>query len=133
MITDSSDGDFSRKVSQRTAVLIGADDEERLEIRRAITHVYGIRSKVAHGDVPPDTHQDAARAVVHLPAPRVPGPDHPRPALDVATVCDDALMSAAVRKLSVAGPVRQVVDQLPEERGMRARLRKYAPASRHPP
>ncbi|MEV0131771.1 hypothetical protein AB0H83_25330 [Dactylosporangium sp. NPDC050688] len=47
MITESPDGDFSRKVSQRTAILIGTDDEERLEIRRAITHAYGIRSKVA--------------------------------------------------------------------------------------
>ncbi|MBM0238272.1 hypothetical protein JNW88_15940 [Micromonospora sp. ATA32] len=119
MITDSSD-ELSRKVSQRTAVLIGTDDDERLEIRRAITHAYGIRSKVAHGDVPPDTHLKTLPQQLYIYLRRafrdliILGPR-----FDVATVCDDALMSAAVREQSIAGPVRQVVDRLPVVPGMR--------------
>ncbi|WP_208810972.1 HEPN domain-containing protein [Micromonospora echinofusca] len=127
VITESSDGELSRKVSQRTAVLVGTDDDERLEIRRAITHAYHIRSKVAHGDVPPDTHlktlpeqlydylRRAFRNLIIL-----------GPRFDVAKVCDDALMSAAVREQSIAGPVRQIVDRLPAAPGMRTRRTRYA-------
>ncbi|MFC4998534.1 hypothetical protein ACFPIJ_11895 [Dactylosporangium cerinum] len=125
MITDSSDGELSRRVSQRTAVLIGTDDNERLEIRRAITQAYGIRSKVAHGDVPPETHLQTLPKQLHGYLRRafrdliILGP-----LFDVAAVCDDALLSAAVREQFIADPVGQVIDRLPEEPGMAARRRR---------
>ncbi|TNH26837.1 hypothetical protein FHG89_19830 [Micromonospora orduensis] len=116
LITDSKDGDFSRKVSQRIAVLVGADDDERLEIRRTVARAYAVRSTVAHGDLPPDTHLRALphqlRSYLRLAFRNliILGP-----LFDVAAVCDDALMSAAVREQHITGPIQRVVRQLSDQ------------------
>ncbi|MBF9134763.1 hypothetical protein I0C86_38420 [Plantactinospora sp. S1510] len=139
LITERPDGDFGRKVAQRTAILIGANDEERLEIRQAITQAYGVRSRVAHGDLPPDQLLGILPKPLYVYLRRafrnliILGP-----LFDVAAVCDDALMSAAVRERDIAGPVRLVIDQLPEEPGMRTWLRRagaptVGPGTHSPP
>jgi hypothetical protein len=112
------DGDFSRKVAQRAAVLIGADDDERLAIRRDITKAYSVRSKVAHGDTPPDALltdlpqrlrdylRRAFRDLIIL-----------GPMFDVAEVCDDALLSGAIREQKIAVPVQDVAWSAPTADG----------------
>ena len=116
MITEGPDGDFTRKVSQRAAALIGIDDDERLKIRRVITQAYTVRSKVAHGDLPPDTHLRTLPRRLHTCLRRafrnliILGP-----LFDVATDCDDALLSVTVREQRIGASVQQVVQQLPDE------------------
>jgi hypothetical protein len=50
---DSDKVDLTRKVSQRAAVLLGHDDDERLEIRDLAKIMYRVRSAHVHGG--PDT------------------------------------------------------------------------------
>jgi len=45
-------GEFTRKVSQRAAVLAGRNDAERLEFERLVHEAYGARSIYAHGSTP---------------------------------------------------------------------------------
>jgi Apea-like HEPN len=47
-----SGSDFTRKVSQRAAVLAGEGDAQRLEIARLVRDAYDARSKYAHGSTP---------------------------------------------------------------------------------
>lgn len=49
---DPDRADFTRKISQRAAVLAGKDDAQRLEIARLVSNAYGARSKYAHGSTP---------------------------------------------------------------------------------
>jgi hypothetical protein len=49
---DSDRADFTRKVSQRAAVLAGETDAERLRIARLVRDAYTVRSKYAHGSAP---------------------------------------------------------------------------------
>lgn len=46
--TDTAE--LSHKLSERTALFLGADGKERLEIFQNVKKAYGIRSKVLHGD-----------------------------------------------------------------------------------
>jgi hypothetical protein len=46
---DPDRGDFTRKVSQRAAVLAGEDDTQRLEFERLVRDAYSARSAYAHG------------------------------------------------------------------------------------
>src|SRR5258707_11113951 len=45
-------GEFTRKVSQRAAILAGRDDAERLAFERLVHDAYGARSVYAHGSRP---------------------------------------------------------------------------------
>jgi hypothetical protein len=49
---DDDRGDFTRKLSQRAAVLAGRNDAERLETRRLVRDAYWARSEYAHGGKP---------------------------------------------------------------------------------
>ncbi|NIL64735.1 HEPN domain-containing protein [Salinispora arenicola] len=49
LVPDSSDGDYARRVAQRTAVLIGDGRIDRVAIYHDVKTAYGIRSTVVHG------------------------------------------------------------------------------------
>lgn len=49
---DPDRGEFTRKVSQRAAILAGRNDAERLKFERMVREAYDARSKYAHGDTP---------------------------------------------------------------------------------
>ena len=49
---DPDRGEFTRKVSQRAAVLSGRNDAQRLEFERLVHDAYGARSIYAHGSTP---------------------------------------------------------------------------------
>ncbi|WP_431948048.1 hypothetical protein [Micromonospora marina] len=112
--SEKGEGDFTRKVSQRTAVLIGLDDEERLEILRTVKQAYNIRSQVAHGALPSGNGLATLPGQLRAYLRRVfrnliiLGP-----LFDLATICDNALVSAAVREEQITGPIHQVVEPLP--------------------
>ncbi|GAA2501507.1 HEPN domain-containing protein [Winogradskya humida] len=124
-------GDFTRKVAQRTAILIGRDGEDRLSIYRDVSSAYGIRSQLAHGDLVQEVKlqglparlygylREVFRALIIL-----------GPLFRVDTVCDDALLSAAVRQTHITDPTRAVVDRLPETtRSLRSRARAARPGA----
>ncbi|MFG1995330.1 hypothetical protein ACGFJ7_35680 [Actinoplanes sp. NPDC048988] len=142
LMTGAGEGhsDLGRKVAQRTAVLIGRSDEDRLQIRQAIADAYGIRSSVAHGDDPDERHLPTLPRQLHAYLQQVLrdliilGPDF---AVDKS--CDDALLSVAIREKAITGPVGEAVAGLPASarwiradvsiRG-RARLRRRVPRDR---
>jgi hypothetical protein len=61
---DSDSGDFTRKVSQRAAVLAGRNDANRLEIEQLIRAAYKARSAYAHGSPPSKIDLAELRGVV---------------------------------------------------------------------
>lgn len=142
LMTGAGEGhsDLGRKVAQRTAILIGRTDEDRLEIRQTITNAYGIRSSVAHGDDPDERHLPTLPRQLHAYLQQVLrdlillGPDF---AVDKS--CDEALLSAAVRKQAIADPVREALAELPASARWiradprtpgRARRRRWVPHDR---
>jgi hypothetical protein len=56
--------ELNRKVSQRAAVLAGANDEERNEVAQLVRDAYGARSAYAHGSKPGEIDLPALRQVV---------------------------------------------------------------------
>jgi Apea-like HEPN len=52
LLAGRQDGDLTRKISQRAAILVGTNDVERLAIRRLVCDAYRARSDYAHGNKP---------------------------------------------------------------------------------
>lgn len=105
--------DLKRRTAQRTAVLVGRDDAERLEIYNRVDTAYKVRSAVAHGSEvkeaqlkPTLTH---LRAIVRRALVRtiVLGPQ-----LDPDTVFDEALLSTQVRRERIKKPVAAFLEPL---------------------
>lgn len=103
---DGASGEVARKVAQRTAVLVGRDDEDRLRTAEVLRIAYTARSRWAHGDDlrPQDTpdvaglRDIARRAFIAWLANTAEynGRD------DLRDHCDRALLSTAARAELVA-------------------------------
>jgi hypothetical protein len=96
--SDKDHGSIARKVSQRAAILIGEDDDDRLAVHASIRAAYAARSAFAHGSQGTKTVDDANLAkVVRLIARRwlALAGSHPGP--HMATLLDNALLSVTVR------------------------------------
>ena len=52
---------ITQMLAERTAFLLGKDQAERIEWHRAVTKLYGSRSKVMHGDTDPITDDELAK------------------------------------------------------------------------
>jgi len=61
---DPDRGDYTRKVSQRAAVLAGRNDANRLAIERLVRDAYKARSAYAHGSEPNKIDLAALRRIV---------------------------------------------------------------------
>ncbi|MEU4425789.1 hypothetical protein AB0F81_34640 [Actinoplanes sp. NPDC024001] len=117
LVPDWNTGELARKVAQRTAVLIGAGDDDRVAVHRDVKKAYTIRSNVAHGS-PLTPHQLEELAV--LPS-RLYG--YLRevfraliilgPRFTAERECDTALLSRAVRHERIRGPVQEAIARLP--------------------
>jgi hypothetical protein len=116
LIPEKGGGDFSRKVAQRTAVMIGDGDEDRLTVYRDVARCYSLRSRFAHGDAiePEDLDVLPTKAYGYLREVLrtliILGPH-----FKVADTCDDALVSASVRAEQITVPVSAVIDALPSD------------------
>jgi hypothetical protein len=100
-----SPGEYTRKVSQRAAVLAGMNDSERLEFEQLVHDVYGTRSKYAHGSAPtkeldlPKLRRVVRRCLLTrlvIGDPAAEGPLH--------TVADRALLSHEVLDRCILRP-----------------------------
>jgi hypothetical protein len=105
--------DLTRRVAQRTAVLIGRDDVDRLRTEQLVRNGYKVRSTLAHGDTPSQEGLDDLAKNLRAIARRV----FARciilgPALNIAQTCDQALLSAQRRQLEIETPIAQVAAQL---------------------
>ena len=91
--------DLARRTAQRVAVLVGRDDNERLQINDAVHLAYKVRSRIVHGDDPNleqlATALDNMRAIVRRAISRavILGPSE-----DLNELCDQALLSGSVRR-----------------------------------
>jgi hypothetical protein len=112
-VTETDKGDLSRKVSQRAAVLLGADDDERVAVARTIATAYSVRSTVAHGSavrkpdleaLVPTLYDYLRRTLCRL---IILGPD-----FDPATECDTALLSVQARDERIHEPVAEILAQV---------------------
>ncbi|GAB1332045.1 hypothetical protein ACE1SV_63840 [Streptomyces sennicomposti] len=61
---DGGHADLSRKTQQRAAVLVGADDGDRLQVRNTVRTDYAARSAYAHGGKDKASDLQALRSVV---------------------------------------------------------------------
>jgi len=109
---DGGRSDLSRKIQQRAAVLVGADDDDRLEVRNTVGAGYAARSAYAHGDKEKVSDLQALRSVVcrvlvhwvvqavecTLLSGRHGGRD------GLANVLDDALLSHRLHQEHIVGP-----------------------------
>lgn len=90
---DPDRGDFTRKVSQRAAVLAGGSDADRLAIGQLVRNAYSARSAYAHGSDPRMIDLAALRRIVrHCILTRLILGD-PTPAGRLHDVADRALLS----------------------------------------
>ncbi|MFF5249103.1 hypothetical protein ACFY3V_32890 [Streptosporangium sp. NPDC000095] len=103
------DGDLTRRVAQRTAVLVGHDDNGRLQAEKLVRKAYGVRSILAHGGNPSDNHATAAlasemRKVLRRSIMRriILGPD-----IDITESCDSALLSMHERESIIEAPIKR--------------------------
>lgn len=65
-LVSTSTAELSHQVSERVAVLLGKDAQERLSIYNDIKKGYGIRSKAAHGEPVRGTEADTAALLVTI-------------------------------------------------------------------
>lgn len=100
------DGDLTRRVAQRAAVLVGNDDEHRLQVEEIVRSGYRERSLLAHGDALSDggateALAESMRKILREAIARriVLGPE-----IDIAVSCDRALLSASERGSIIAAP-----------------------------
>ncbi|CRK57076.1 hypothetical protein [Alloactinosynnema sp. L-07] len=106
-------GDLKRRTAQRTAVLVGRDDAERLAIYSHVDTAYKVRNAVAHGSEAKEKQLTATithlRAIVRRALIRtiVLGPH-----LDPDTVFDEALLSTQVRHERIEQEVAAFLEPL---------------------
>ncbi|GLW12026.1 hypothetical protein Misp01_71540 [Microtetraspora sp. NBRC 13810] len=103
------DGDLTRRVTQRAAILVGHDDNDRLQTKELVRKAYAIRSIIAHGGNPGDDHATATlasemRKILRKSIIRriILGPD-----IDIAASCDNALLSTHERESVIEAPIKR--------------------------
>ncbi len=113
--TDSDRQDFTRKVSQRAAVLAGWNDAERLDVARVVRAAYGARSAYAHGGEASEVSLPELRRVVRrcLLARLVLGDPTPG-GQTLAGLADDALLSHTLMEEQVLRPLAEFRRQVDE-------------------
>jgi len=106
-IAGEKDGDLTRRVTQRAAVLAGRDDNGRLKIEELVRDAYRTRSRLAHGDNVSDDHATSAlasdmRKILRKSIMRriILGPD-----INIAISCDRALLSTHERESIIEAPI----------------------------
>ncbi|MFI7296896.1 hypothetical protein [Streptomyces sp. NPDC050121] len=109
---DGGHADLSRKMQQRAAVLVGADDDDRLQVRDTVRVGYAARSAYAHGGKDKASDLQALRAVVcrvlvqwvaqAAHCSRLLGRHGGRDGL--VNLLDDALLSHGLRQEHIVGP-----------------------------
>ncbi|MET7965441.1 hypothetical protein [Micromonospora sp. NPDC005305] len=110
--TDGVEG-LTRRVSQRTAVLIGRGDDERITVEKQVREAYSVRSKVAHGDTPSNTDlQDLAMTMRRITRRAFLRLITLGPSFDVAANCDEALLSRRARERSIEKPLSSTLSRL---------------------
>ena len=111
--SESPGGEYTRKVSQRAAVLAGRNDAERLEFERLVHDAYNTRSKYAHGSAPkkeldlPKLRRVVRRCLLTrliIGDPTADGPLH--------TVADRALLSHEMLDRCVRQPVSEFTQRV---------------------
>ncbi len=65
-LVSTSTTELSHQVSERVAILLGVDAEDRLSIYNDIKKGYGVRSKTAHGEPLKETEQDVKDMLISL-------------------------------------------------------------------
>ncbi|MFF0066520.1 hypothetical protein ACFYRC_34305 [Streptomyces sp. NPDC005279] len=96
--SDKDHASIARKVSQRAAVLVGDDDDDRLAVQALIQAAYAARSAFAHGSQGTKTVDDTdLERVVRLIMRRWLALAGTHPGRRLAALLDDALLSATVR------------------------------------
>jgi transposase-like protein len=121
--TDSDRQDFTRKVSQRAALLAGFNDTERLEFANVLRAAYDARSKYAHGAKPRKVALPALRRIVRrcLLARLILG-DPTASGQTLADLTDDALLSHTDLERQISQPfeeLRRQIDDTPQTRSGR--------------
>jgi hypothetical protein len=108
---DSREGEMTRRISQRAAVLVGRDDAERLSVAEEIKNVYNIRSRVVHGGAEPTERDlETLRAVVRRAIlGRLVHGEPPAGEDSLVAFCDHALLSTTVLT-QLRDPLRQYDD-----------------------
>ncbi|MFI1376096.1 hypothetical protein ACH4UY_29320 [Streptomyces longwoodensis] len=109
---DGGHADLSRKMQQRAAVLVGADDDDRLQVRDTVRVGYAARSAYAHGGKDKASDLQALRAVVcRVIAQWVAQAAHCSRLLGrhggrdgLVNLLDDALLSHRLRQEHIVGP-----------------------------
>lgn len=110
---DPERADLTRRVAQRTAVLIGRDDDDRLRTAQLVRDGYDVRSTLAHGGTPSQEGLDELakrlRGITRRVFVRriILGP-----ALNIAQTCDRALLSAQHRQVEIETRILEVSAQL---------------------
>ncbi|MFH9888031.1 hypothetical protein ACH4OQ_38185 [Streptomyces luteogriseus] len=109
---DGGRSDLSRKVQQRAAVLVGEDDDDRLQVRNTVGAGYAARSAYVHGDKEKESDLQAlqrvvCRVLVHwvvqaTHCAQLSGRHTGREGL--VNLLDDALLSGGLHQEHVAGP-----------------------------
>jgi hypothetical protein len=65
-LVSTSITELSHQVSERVAVLLGSDEEERVTIYNDIKKGYNVRSKTAHGEPLKEKEQDVKDMLIRL-------------------------------------------------------------------
>jgi hypothetical protein len=109
---DGGHADLSRKMQQRAAVLVGADDDDRLQVRDTVRVGYAARSAYAHGGKDKASDLQALRSVVcrvlvqwvaqAAHCSRMSGRHSGRDGL--VNLLDDALLSHGLHQEHIVGP-----------------------------
>jgi hypothetical protein len=112
---DSDRQDFTRKVSQRAALLAGFNDTQRLEFARVLRAAYDARSKYAHGAKPGKVSLPDLRRIVRrcLLARLILG-DPTASGKSLAELTDDALLSHADLEGQISQPFEKFRQQIDE-------------------
>lgn len=104
-------GDLTRKLSQRAAVLTAGSDEERLRVAQTIRELYKARSKVTHGVAGPTSEEleDLRTIVRRVLLARLVHDDLGTSSLE--QLCDDALLSDTARA-ELIDPLRPYLENV---------------------
>jgi hypothetical protein len=99
---DPEQTNMTRRVAQRTAVLVGKDDTDRLHINRLVRRGYQVRSTLAHGNIPDeDALDDLAKELRDILRRAFTRRILLDPALNIPQTCDQALLSAERRVAAI--------------------------------
>lgn len=99
--------DLTRKAAQRSAVLVGRDDDDRMRIYDFVRTAYGARSKFAHGDDASEIEIPLLRDILRrcILARLVLGDPPTSGHRSLASLADEALLSDSTRQHQVTDPL----------------------------